>query len=208
VERGERLPSEPWLAVVPPPSPRAAAVVAFPGLVVVAAAVEQSWVHSWVREDDLSGPLNPVFLGAVEERLRLMVNNVDVVVMAAAAAGDPPLPLELVTDAHHPRVVRAHRHRTDVRVWAVEGGLLVLGRGLAGRWEAAIEVDRSRRNNGLGRALATAARHLVPEPGRPVWAQIAPGNAASLRAFTAAGFQAVGAEALLVPPVLPDDHRA
>jgi RimJ/RimL family protein N-acetyltransferase len=31
-----------------------------------------------------------------------------------------------------------------------------------------------------------------------VWAQIAPGNAASVRAFLAAGFQPVGAEALLV----------
>jgi hypothetical protein len=182
-------------------------VVAFPGHVVVAADVEQSWVHSWVRDDDLSGPLNPVFLGAVEERLRLAVNNVDVVVMAAAVAGDPALPLEPVTDVNHSRLARARRHRTDVRAWAVEGGLLVLGRGLAGRWETAIEVDASRRNGGLGRALAAAACHLVPEPGRPVWAQIAPGNAASLRAFTAAGYQPVGAEALLVPPTFPADAR-
>ena len=36
----------------------------------------------------------------------------------------------------------------------------------------------------------------VPE-GTPLWAQIAPGNAASVRAFLAAGFRPVGAEALL-----------
>jgi hypothetical protein len=38
----------------------------------------------------------------------------------------------------------------------------------------------------------------MPEP-RPVWAQISPGNAASARAFLAAGFRLMGAEALLVP---------
>jgi hypothetical protein len=37
---------------------------------------------------------------------------------------------------------------------------------------------------------------LVPG-GQPLWAQIAPGNAASVRAFLAAGFLPVGAEALL-----------
>ncbi|NGN62857.1 GNAT family N-acetyltransferase, partial [Streptomyces sp. A7024] len=49
---------------------------------------------------------------------------------------------------------------------------------------------------GLGRRLAAAARRLVPD-GAPLWAQIAPGNAASVRAFLAAGFRPVGAEALL-----------
>lgn len=47
--------------------------------------------------------------------------------------------------------------------------------------------------------LALAARHLVPD-GEPLWAQIAPGNAASVRALLSAGFTPVGAEALLVPP--------
>jgi hypothetical protein len=76
--------------------------------------------------------------------------------------------------------------------------MLVLGRGLGGRWEAAVEVEPGSRNAGLGRALAAAARHVVPEE-RPVWAQIAPGNASSLRAFLAAGYQPVGAEVLLMP---------
>ena len=68
----------------------------------------------------------------------------------------------------------------------------------AGRWEAAIEVDPDRRDRGLGRILATAARHLVPD-GAPLWAQIAAGSAASVRAFFAAGFAPVGGEALLIP---------
>jgi hypothetical protein len=48
-------------------------------------------------------------------------------------------------------------------------------------------------------AAAVAARHLVPA-GQPVWSQQAAGNARSIRAFHAAGFRPVGAEALLLPP--------
>ena len=62
---------------------------------------------------------------------------------------------------------------------------------------ARLAVDERVQGQGLGRALAAAARHLVPED-RPVWAQIAPGNAASVRAFLAAGYSPIGAEALLV----------
>jgi hypothetical protein len=177
-------------------------VVAFPGHVVVAADVERSWVDSWMSDGDLGAPLGPVFLGAVEERLRLSVDTVDVVVLAEQVPGDPPLRLEPVTGSSHPRVVRASRYRTDVRAWSADGGILVLGRGLAGRWEAAVEVAQDGRNGGLGRALAAAARHLLPDD-RPVWAQIAPGDAASLREFLAAGYLPVGAEALLRPPGLP-----
>src|SRR5207245_372679 len=78
---------------------------------------------------------------------------------------------------------------------AAGGGVLVLGRGLTNRWEMAYEVDEAARGRGLGRALATAARTLLP-PGTPIWAQVAPGNAASLRATLAAGYTPVGAEVL------------
>jgi L-amino acid N-acyltransferase YncA len=77
--------------------------------------------------------------------------------------------------------------------------VVILGRGVAGRWETAIEVDEDVRHRGLGRALATAARHLIPD-GKPVWSQQAAGNARSVRAFQAAGFRPVGAEALLIAP--------
>jgi hypothetical protein len=43
-----------------------------------------------------------------------------------------------------------------------------------------------------------AADTLVPD-GALLWAQVAPGNAASVRAILAARFAPVGAEALLVP---------
>ena len=58
-----------------------------------------------------------------------------------------------------------------------------------------MEVDEDARHRGLGRALVTAARHLVTEP---LWAQVSPGNARSMRAFQAAGYRPVGAEAVLL----------
>jgi RimJ/RimL family protein N-acetyltransferase len=133
--------------------------------------------------------------------------------------------LALVEDQDHPRVRRAQRYRDDVRVWTCAGGVVTIGRGLAGRWELGFEVDPAARGRGLGRALAISARHLVnelaaaangddrPEPAhraapgdaaalapvRPLWAQVAVGNAASLRAVLAAGYRPVGQEAMLVP---------
>jgi hypothetical protein len=170
-----------------------AAVVAFPAHVVVAAPVERAWVNTWVRDHDYSAPLGPSFLDALEDRLRLGAGALDVVLMAPPQSGPPPLALDPLVVAEHPRVARAHLFRTEVHAWATT----VVGRGLGGRWEAAVEVHEYARNKGHGRALAAAARHLVPEPGRPVWAQIAPGNASSLRAFLAAGYVPVGSEVLL-----------
>lgn len=175
-------------------------MASFPGHVVVAADIDRRWLDSFLGTgDDLSVPLSPTFLSALEDRLRLAAGNLDAVLLAPPAAGKPPTDLVLIADSDHPRVLRARRYRSDVRVWTCGPGVLVLGRGLGGRWEAAVEVESGARDAGLGRALAAAARHLVPE-GRPVWAQIAPGNASSLRAFLAAGYEPVGAEVLLLPP--------
>jgi hypothetical protein len=120
------------------PSPRAAAVVSFPGHIVVAADVEPAWVTGQLPDFDLSAPLNPPFLGALAAKLDRRVNNIDMVMIAAHAPGPPDLSLTAVDDQDHPRVRRARRYRHDVRIWTTPGGVLVLGRGLCGRWEAAI----------------------------------------------------------------------
>jgi GNAT superfamily N-acetyltransferase len=198
VERGEWLPPDPWVSLVPAPAPETSAVVGFAGHVVVAADLDPAWVRGQLPDRDLSAPLNPPFLGALERRLDRRVNNLDLLLLASPLPGEPALPMTEAPELDHPRVRRARRYRPEVRIWTTGGGVLVLGRGLAGRWEAAIEVDPVRRGRGLGRALARAARQLVPG-GRPVWAQVAPANAASVRAFLAAGYQPTGAEALLVP---------
>ena len=112
------------------------------------------------------------------------------------------MPLREVSASDHSRVARARRYREDVRVWttADETGVLLLGRGLAGRLEVAFEVEPQARRSGLGRALVLAARHLaaVHSPGAPLWAQVSPANVPSVRALLSGGFAPVGAEALLV----------
>ena len=64
-----------------------------------------------------------------------------------------------------------------------------------GRWEVAVEVEPAARGRGLGTALAAAAPALLPEPAA-LWAQVAPANTASLRAFLATGWRPVAAEVL------------
>ncbi|MFI5936973.1 GNAT family N-acetyltransferase [Actinoplanes sp. NPDC051494] len=171
-------------------------MVSFPGHIVVAADIDRPWLDSWMGDGDLGAPLAPSFLSALEERLRLAADSLDALVLATPLPGDPPIELTELQGSDHRRVARAHHFRTEVRAWTYGPAILTVGRGLAGRWETGVEVDEQARGKGLGRALATAARHLVPDD-RPVWAQIAPGNASSLRAFLAAGYTPVGAEVVL-----------
>ncbi|HEV7654139.1 MAG TPA: GNAT family N-acetyltransferase [Mycobacteriales bacterium] len=110
--------------------------------------------------------------------------------------GIPLAGLTPVTGADSARLRRAERYRTDVRAWTVPGAILVLGRGLAGRWEVSLEVDPAYRGRGLGRALVATAPALVP-PATVLWAQVSPANVASLRMFLAAGYRPVAAEVLL-----------
>jgi L-amino acid N-acyltransferase YncA len=116
--------------------------------------------------------------------------------VAESLPGPPPVELVPEEESEHSRVLRALNYRDEVATWRADGGVVLLGRGIAGRLETAIEVDEDRRGQGRGRRLALAARHLAPE-GTDLWAQVAPGNAASVRAFLAAGFVPVGAEILL-----------
>ncbi|MEW1859841.1 GNAT family N-acetyltransferase [Streptomyces sp. NPDC088194] len=218
VARGAFPPPDGTVAFVPQPSLRDAGVIAFTAHSVVFADVDAEpddredpgvALRELLPAGDLSAPLNPPFLSALTARTGRQVNNIDVLAVAGPLPGPPPGPALVETnDRSHPRIVRALRHRDGVRAWTVPGATLLLGRGVAGRWEAAVEVEPRARGRGLGRSLAVAARHLVPD-GAPVWAQIAPGNAASLRAFLAAGFTPVGAEALLLPapdPLPPNPY--
>ncbi|GHG04168.1 MULTISPECIES: GNAT family N-acetyltransferase [Streptomyces] len=185
--------------VVPPPNPRDAGVLAFTAHSVVFTDADPAWVRAELAatsSDPLAASMNPAFLVALMARTGLHMNTIDLLTVADRLPGAPPLELREIEDPEHPRVARALKFRDDVRVWAADGGVLVLGRGVAGRWEAAVEVDEEVRHRGLGRALATAARHLTP--GDVVWAQQSPGNARSVRAFQAAGYRPVASEALLI----------
>ncbi|MFG3203240.1 GNAT family N-acetyltransferase [Streptomyces sp. NPDC048192] len=190
------------VTVVPQPSHRDAGVIAFTAHSVVFTDEDPDWVRGALASldcDRLAAAMNPRFLAAFLARTGRAMDCVDLLTVAGSLPGGPPLELRELADPDHPRVRRAREHRDDVRVWAADGGVVVLGRGVAGRWETAVEVDEDVRHRGLGRALATAARHLIPA-GQWLWAQQSPGNARSVRAFQAAGYRPVGAEALLTAP--------
>jgi GNAT superfamily N-acetyltransferase len=140
----------------------------------------------------------PPLLQALACQIQARAGAHDLLLCALGREGTPPLDLYLVDDASdHPRIQRSRRYRPDTRAHrtADGAGLLAVGCGLAGRWEAAFEVRPEVRGRGLGRALAAAALHLV-EPGQPLFMQVAAGNAASLRAVLAAGLAPIGAEVL------------
>ncbi|MFE5724832.1 GNAT family N-acetyltransferase [Streptomyces erythrochromogenes] len=199
---GRFPPADGGTTVVPQEHHRDAGVLAFTAHSVVFTDEDPDWVLTALAAldcDALAATMNPRFLAALLDRTGRRTDTVDLLTVAGPLPGGPEVELRETTDPDHPRVHRALRRRHDVRVWSADGGVLVLGRGVAGRWEAAIEVDEDVRHRGLGRQLARAARHLVPD-GRPVWSQQATGNARSIRAFQAAGYRPVGAEALMLPP--------
>ncbi|MEO3872057.1 GNAT family N-acetyltransferase [Nonomuraea sp. B12E4] len=194
VQRGVMPATDGGVTILPQPSPRDLGVIAFTAHSVIFADVDPGWVRDRLPPDDLSAPLGPPFLQALASATGREIGGVDLLGLAGPLRGPVPLPLEEITGSGHPRVARARRFRDSVRVWTGRGGLIAVGRGVAGRWEVAVEVEPGHRGRGVGRALATAARHLV---GEPLWAQVAPGNAASVRAFLAAGYVPMGAEVLL-----------
>jgi hypothetical protein len=175
------------------------AVVAFTGHVVVAADVGPGWVAGRCPPGDLVGPFRPQFLAELAERCSCTEFS-PTVTLALPPGADPGREVVVVPADHRrsERVIRSRRVRTDVHVYESEDGrgLLLLGRGLAGRWEAGFEVEPEFRGHGLGRGLAAAARRLVPE-GEPLFMQVVPGNIVSLRTVLGAGFQPVTSEALM-----------
>ena len=143
------------------------------GHVVVVADIASDWLARHLRPGQLSEAFTPPFLGAIAAQVGRRVNAIDLVAVAPALPGQPPLRLRPVTDLDHPRVRRARRYRVDLSVWTTTGGVLALGRGLGGRWEVAVEVDEQCRGRGLGReeqrvpadALVAVHRGVVVVPG-------------------------------------------
>jgi GNAT superfamily N-acetyltransferase len=176
-----------------------AAVLSFTAHHVVAADVPADEVHAAVDPTNLNGPVAPGVLAWLAERTGLRAGSLDVVLAwVPERAAAPSAAVREVDAGEHPRVVRARRWRRDLRVFAGDDGMVVLGRGLAGRLELSVEVAADRRDRGLARRLVPAAL-AAAAPREPVFAQVAAANAASLRALQPAGFAAVGAEVLFGP---------
>ncbi|MEU0373053.1 GNAT family N-acetyltransferase [Streptomyces sp. NPDC006283] len=196
--RGRFPASDGGVTVVGRPGVRDEGVVAFTAHSVVFTNEDPHWVRAELAataSDRLAAPMNPNFLSALMARTGRSMDTIDLVTVAEALPGEPEIGLHEIEDREHPRVTLALKRRDDVRVWRADGGVLVLGRGLAGRWEVSIEVEEEARGRGLGLALALAARHLVPAP--VLWSQQSPGNARSVRTFQKAGYRPVASEAIL-----------
>lgn len=195
---GRLPPADGHIEVYPSLPGKAAAVVAFPMHFYVLAGVDPRWVRAQLPPGDYSAPLGARFLVALADRIGAHIGASDAVLAALAHGQHTGVELHEISDGAHPRLRRAHRYRDDVRAWQTGDGmgLLVLGRGLAGRWEVSYEVEPAARGRGLGRALAAAALGILPA-NTPVFAQVSPGNSFSMRATLAAGYRPIGGEVLL-----------
>ena len=183
--------------VTPSPGPPCDALVAFTGHCVLAAAVDANDVSAQWPTGELTLPFSPeaqIWLG---DRLGLAPLTHDVLLVTIADGAGPPPWLQRDDSFVHPRVGEASHFRSIESIWVTDdaSAFVMVGRGLCGRWEVGYEVAPDQRVAGLGRKIVDAARGLVPA-GEPLWAQVAPGNAASMRSTLAAGFVPVGAEVL------------
>ena len=191
------------------PPGHADAVVAFSGHNVIAALLDPAEVRTQLTDDDPGGPMSAPFLTWLGTRLGAEPGMLDVVLVANGVPTTTELARREDTDAHA-RVARARLHRSGVEVYSnpAGDGVVIIGRGLAGRLEVSIEVHPDRRGGGIGSRLAKAALSLVPA-GEPLFAQVSPGNVASLRAFLAAGYRPICSEVLFLgtdrfPALVPD----
>ncbi len=183
------------IEVVPPTSDATGAVVAFTGHAFV--LTDRSPGDAVFRGiDGFGGATDPRFLVSLAGPSRA-IGSLDIVAVRRAGSTTSPLP-ELFDHDDHPRVVRARRHRRDVRVFGDERGIVVIGRGLVGRTEISIELTGAEHGRATGRGLIDAGLASVGA-GEPVYAQVAPGNAASVRMFLSCGFVPIAGEVLFEP---------
>jgi hypothetical protein len=193
--RGDFPKADGAIEVLPPPPGRAMAVVAFTAHYMIASSAPADWIGAQLPSDDHPAPMSPRFLTALGEKLGRDDDGVDLLLAARGLQGRTTL--RETTSEAYPRVTRANAHRDHVRVFTDPTGAatIILGRGLANRTEVAIEIDPNRRNQGIARQALTEARRIIGA-GQLLFAQTAPGNAASIRTLLTAGFQPIGSEVL------------
>ncbi len=186
--------------VLPPDADGTRAVVALTGHAYVLADVDAAELADRMPKDwsgGFGGSLHPEVVRWLAGGGR-EIGTVDVVLAARGVGGAsaPATPVDGIL-AEHARVQRALRHRRDVELVVEPDGVIVLGRGLVGRRELSVELfDPAAVSSGAGRELIAAGLRCVPV-GEWCWAQVAPGNARSLRAFLACGFTPIGSEVLI-----------
>jgi hypothetical protein len=193
--RGDFPQPDGTIEVLPSPPGRAMAVVAFTAHYLIASSVSEHWIRAQLPPDDLRAPMSPCFLTALGDKLNRRDDGIDLLLAARGLGGRTTL--RETTSEGHPRVTRANARRDQVRVFTDPTGAatIMLGRGVADRTEVAIEIEPNRRNQGVARQALTEARRIIGAD-QLLFAQTAPGNAASIRTLLTAGFQPIGSEVL------------
>jgi hypothetical protein len=191
---GSFPPADGRVEVVPPDDRGTEAVVEFTGHAFVLTHRDPG-DESFHGVDAFGGVGHPRFVFALAGDAT--IGSHDVVLVRHG--GSPAEPL-VETDRYddHPRVMRARHHRHSVNVLGDERGLVTIGAGLVGRIELSVELAGEAGGRGAGRALILGGLATVPTT-ELVFAQVAPGNSASLRAFLACGFRPIGSEILIEP---------
>ena len=189
-----RFPPVDGTVEVLPPWRHLEAVIAFTGHAFVATGLKPSDVLA-TGIDGYGSAHDPRFLAwlAGSDGWIGCIDNL----LVASGLDGPTLEERFDLD-DHPRVRHARNLRSDVRVFGDERGLITIGIGFAGRTDVSVEVPEHARLRGAARSLVSDARTLAGE-GSWLYASVSPGNAASLRAFLAAGFRTIGGEVLLRP---------
>jgi GNAT superfamily N-acetyltransferase len=193
--RGDFPIADGTIEVLPAPPGPAMAVVAFTAHYLIASSASEDWIRGQLNPDDRLAPMSPRFLTMLADQLGRDDDGIDLLLAARGLGGRTTL--RETTFEVHPRVQRARTHRDDVRVFTDPTGAatIILGRGLANRMEVAVEIEPNRRNQGIARQALTEARRIM-EADQLLFAQTAPGNAASIRTLLTAGFQPIGSEVL------------
>ncbi|HWE08255.1 MAG TPA: GNAT family protein [Solirubrobacteraceae bacterium] len=205
--RGEFPKADGAVEVLSPPPGPAMGIVAFTAHHMIATSAPESWIRAQLPPGDLRAPMSPRFLTALGDKLGGHDDGIDLLLAARGLQGRSTL--RETTSESHPRLTRANIHRDQVRVFTDPTGAatIILGRGLANRTEVSIEIDPTRRNQGIARQALTEARRIV-DADQLLFAQAAPGNAASIRTLLTAGFQPIGSEVLFYRPSSPRSSPA
>ena len=151
-----------------------------------------------VAHDPIAAPLGARFLAALADRVGAEPGVLDAVLVAPPSPAHPgstlPPGRARTTRGCGGRCCTAPtsgsgRRRTAPGCWSSAAA----SRPLGGQRSRSTPPPRPRARDGARRR----GTRLVPD--EPVWAQVAPANTASLRAFLAAGYRPVAAEVLFGP---------
>jgi len=199
--RGTFPPADGRVELLASPPGRSDAVVAYTAHHAIAAGLEPDEVLAHLDPQDLGAPTSAEFLTWLAGRLGTRAGVLDLVMVAPPPAEEEDLPKLIARDdlVEHPRLARSRKYRTDLRCYSdpEDRALILVARGVAERWELGIEVRPEQRGRGLGRQLIRAATRLVPAD-EPLFAQVSPGNVASIRAFLASGYRPICSEVVFL----------